>query len=42
MCSFEGALPYVALAVFSAADWESLLRARVDRLLPGGSQSSGE
>jgi len=40
MCSFEAALPYVALAVFSAADWEKMLRDRMDSLLPGTSRNT--
>lgn len=35
MCSFEAALPYVALAVVSGARWEDMLRRRADALLPG-------
>lgn len=35
MCSINEALPFVALAVFSASDWEQLLRGRIDSLLPG-------
>lgn len=40
MCGFEEALPFVALAVFSASDWERMLRERMDRLLPGRSDGS--
>lgn len=39
MCSFEAALPFVALAIFSGAEWEKMLRERVDSFLPGSSGS---
>jgi hypothetical protein len=42
MCSIEQIIPYVALAVFSASDWETMLRGSIRKKLGLAPAESGE